>query len=335
MKKMIICLIAIAGIGVCLLLFWKKPVRKHLKVMTYPSFLSPYGPARALQEHFESFCECSIRWVKVEDSTLIPQRLLLRKDGMGVDVVIGLDQITFRASLKDIQWRDIDVSDIKLIPTASKWIYKGAVPISWSPLTFIGRENPLPAQLRGFLKNQFERKISMPQPQTSSLGLQFYFWIFSLFPKENAALFLNQWKKQLYTLSHSWSASYGLFQRGLADISFSFQTSLMYHEIEEKKKYSSFYSQQGHPYQVEIAAIPTSCREPALANLFVRFLLTKKAQSILMKKNYMLPVIENVVRNTPFETLSQLPLISYQKLDLFLSQKEKKMQEWEKIFNSP
>ena len=66
----------------------------RLKVMVYPSFLSPYGPALEIKKEFEKICSCTVHWISVEDSTFMTQRLQLSSDGFGVDVVFGLDQLT-------------------------------------------------------------------------------------------------------------------------------------------------------------------------------------------------------------------------------------------------
>lgn len=334
--KNIIGTVAILAI----ILFHPQPLSKrYLKIMTYPSFLSPYGPGFEIKQKFENICKCEIRWIKVEDSTLMVQRLKLRSDGMGIDVVLGLDQITLYSAHKEWKWRKISVPTQNFIPIAQKWTYYQndsikAVPISWSPLSFISRENNTwPKDLLSLVQ-QNQWKISIPDPRYSTLGLQFYFWIFSVFEKEEKiSKFLNQLKNQIYSISHSWSSSYGLFQKKFANVTFTYQTSWVYHFIEENKKYSFFTFQEGHPYQMEYVAIPETCRQCLLAQKFIQFLLKKNSQQILMNKNYMLPVIQGVKENSPFKHLSEWPIISYEKIDMFLSEKKKWLKIWEDIFN--
>ena len=304
--------------------------------MVYSSFLSPYGPALDIQEKFEKDCSCHLRWMKVEDSTLMAQRLKLRSDGLGVDVVLGLDQMTlFEAENK---WKKISVEKLNFNEIGYQWIYKtqktniSAIPITWAPLTFISRtpleesKNSLET-FESLLHSKWEKGITLPHPRSSTLGLQFYFWIFSLLD-DKIFEFLNLFKKQVYTFSHSWSNSYGFFQKGLVDLTFSYQTSLIYHLTEEDQIYYSLNFSFGHPYQVEFAVIPQTCKECELANQFIQFLLREDIQKILMEKNYMLPIMENVSTHTPFEKLNKLKLISYKKMEDFLNQKKSFLQKF-------
>ena len=334
--------IVIIAVVISWMFFRDKSSASRLKVMVYPSFLSPYGPALEIKKKFEKICSCTVHWISIEDSTLMTQRLQLSSDGFGVDVVFGLDPLTLSSA--DLEWRSFFVSVENLIPQAKQWLsvfgvktlssqYQ-AVPISWSPLTFISRFSLDSLDgIQDLLDSQWSKKISLPHPRLSSLGLQFYFWIFSIFDsKEKRLKFLHQFKNQIYSLTHSWSSSYGLFQKKLAELTFSYQTSLMYHFTEERKNYYSAQFSKGHPYQVEFAVIPKTCVECDLAEKFIQFLLEEDVQKILMHKNYMLPVHKKAVQKTPFENLEKLPLISYEKINTFLSQKKQLLKEWDNIF---
>lgn len=300
-----------------------------LKVMVYSSFLSPYGPAHEIQKQFESICKCQIQWMKVEDSTLMIQRLKLRSDGFDVDVVLGMDQLTFNTSNQN--WKKIKFSNKNLIPEAKDWVQPFTLPISWAPFTFISRKPEyLPQDINALLNSNLRKKISLPHPRSSTIGFQFYFWIVFLF--KDVEKFLNKFKKQVYTLSHSWSSSYGLFQKELAQLTFSYQTSIIYHLVEKKKKYFSARFSEGHPYQVELASIPETCKQCDLAQDFLKFLLQENIQKILMNKNYMFPVVQGVKQGTPFEQLEKLPLISYEEINSFLSNKNKYLQLWDYVF---
>ena len=286
--------------------------------------------AHEIQKQFEKTCKCRIQWMKVEDSTLMIQRLKLRSDGLGVDVVLGLDQLTFNTTNQ--KWKEIKLSKNNFIPKARLWIQPSSAPISWAPFTFIAKKpEDLPDTILSLLNSHLRKKISMPHPRSSTVGLQFYFWISALFHNTE---FLHLFKKQIYALSHSWSSSYGLFQKGFASLTFSYQTSIIYHLVEEKKQYFTSHFSSGHPYQVELAVIPETCVQCDLAQNFINFLLEENIQKSLMTKNYMFPVIQNVVEGTPFENLEELPLISYKKMDSFLLNKKRRLKNWDRIFDS-
>lgn len=327
-RNIVILIIFTVLIG-WVLFFQQTNSSPKLKVMVYSSFLSPYGPAHKIQKQFENICNCQIQWMKVEDSTLMIQRLKLRSDGLGVDVVLGLDQLTFNTSNQ--KWKKIKPFNKNIISKAKQWVQPFTIPISWAPLTFIARKPEyLPQTIESLLDPHLRKKISLSHPRSSTVGFQFYFWIFSLF--KDTKEFLNLFKQQVYTLSHSWSSSYGLFQKELAQLTFSYQTSIIYHLIEENKQYLAAHFPEGHPYQVELAAIPETCTQCDLAQDFLKFLLEDNIQKILMTKNYMFPVTQGVVQGTPFESLEELPLISYEKIDAFLLKKSQYLKDWDNIF---
>ena len=350
-NKKIIYFGALAGIltavaAAAVFLFSSPEKAPALKVMVYPSFLSPYGPGVEIKKQFEKVCACRILWMRAEDSTTLVQRLSLREDGMGVDVVLGLDQITLPLAYRFWKWKNFNISKKNFTLNAKKWIeyQRGimnacceeekhkiwAVPLSWAPLTFISRVSLKSAPLKSIIKNpQWKNKISIPHPRSSTLGLQLYFWFFSVLGEADLPLFLLEFKKQIYSTAHSWSSSYGLFQKEFAHLTWSYQTSLIYHQMEENKKYFAWTFKEGHPYQVEFMAVPNTCRSCALAEQFVKFMLTKEVQRILMNKNYMLPVIQGAVKGSAFEALAFLPLISYEKLDAFLAEKDQWMELWQ------
>ena len=304
--------------------FSNKEKLPYLKVLTYSSFSGVYGPGRRLQALFESDCQCRIQWILVEDSTKMLQRLKLK---IPVDVALGFDQITIR-EFKNYNWKLLNLKSYSLIPEMLSHKTKYFVPIDWSPIGFIYRDSKV-RLVQSLKKDLFlAEKISLPEPRTSTLGLQFYYWIYYSFSGDMSLIkkFLQQLKKKIYGPISSWSLSYGFFQKGHVDMSLSYLTSLAYH-LERHTTYQFSYSKKGHPYQVELAGIPDSCSNCSLALDFLNFLMTEQAQKIIMKHNYMFPVIQNI-NVSPFSSLKIPSLISYRDLSHFLNQKKKLLKIW-------
>lgn len=308
-----------------------------LRVMAYPSFVSPYGPSGIIRKEFEKICQCQIYWMSVEDSTSISQRLQLRSDGLKVDVVIGLDQITLDEAYKHSKWTPLNLPQAQFISSFPLWVKKWAIPITWSPLTFITRKIDLNSinSIYYLLDSNLKKSITFPHPKSSTLGLQFYFWIYSLIPEDQRKQFLMNLNKNIYKVTDSWSSSYGMFQKRFVDVTFSYQTSLVYHKINDEigNQYKNLIFKEGHPYQVEYAAVPQTSKNPNLGEKFIHFLLSKKMQGVLMNKNYMLPVVKGVSNGTLFDSLEKVKLIPYQKLPSFLSEKKQLTKEFNKIIN--
>ena len=332
------------------------PPKKVLKVMVYSSFVNVFGPGPLIKKEFEKTCDCQVKWLKVPDSTLFAQRLSLKKDGFKTDVVLGLDQITLK-SVSFLSWREIPTphlayaflrsgeANLKLtidgqsLPAGEFKVGKPEqtktyfVPYNWSPMSLLSRKpQKQTLSLKDLLHPSFQHNISLPSPRSSTVGLQFYYWIWSVF-KEQTAEFLKSFKKQLYGLSPSWSTSYALFQRGHVDFSFSYLSSLIYHRQQKQEDFHFVFFKEGHPFQVEMAGVPHFCTKCDLATRFVLFLLRPEIQNILKTKNYMLPVISSSEKN--FAVLKDMKFISYSALPHFLEQKPKWLKQWDSWLKKP
>ncbi len=293
--------------------------------MTYSSFVNVFGPGPALKKAFEKICDCRVKWIKVPDSTLFVQRLSLRKDGFKTDVVLGLDQISLKLA-KTLPWKKTRVAPSIFIPLAREFLSDSFVPYNWSPMSFISRQKTKVLGLEDLLNKEFQHNISLPAPRVSTVGFQFYYWIWLVF-KEKTGEFLKSLKNQLYGLPSSWSTSYALFQRGHVALSFSYLSSLLYHLEQNQKDFYFVSFREGHPFQVELAGVSGFCRECKLAGDFIHFLLKPDTQNILKTKNYMFPVIASLSEDS---LLPEGNLIRYNQLNIFLEEKKKRLWEWEK-----
>jgi len=284
--------------------------------MTYSSFLSVFGPGQEIKKEFEKQCECNIEWIKVPDSTLFIQRLSLKKDGFKTDVVVGLDQLSLKEA-KTLSWEKIEgIKANKFLPPVSVFLSSQFIPYDWSPMSFISRKKRQPLNLQDLLASEFKNKISLPSPLTSTVGLQFYYWIWTIF-QEKTKDFLSSFKEQLYGLPPSWSTSYSLFQRGHVYLSFSYLSSLLYHRDQNQKDFYFVTFKEGHPFQVELAGVSSFCTQCDIGKMFIRFLISPKAQTLLQKKNYMFPVIKALPEDTLLQK-NKWKFIKYDKWDLFL-----------------
>lgn len=299
-----------------------------LNVLTYSSFVSLYGPGRILKKDFEKECSCEVHWIVGEDSTGLIQRLALH---LNVDVIIGLDQLSLLKTTPS-NWQKIPLQEEDFIPEVKSFLNSPFIPINWAPIGWIykiDRTSSPPSSLPSIV--QKFKQISFPAPHSSTLGLQFYYWIYNYFEgdKEKIKNFLKKLKPKTYGGSiASWSLSYGFFKKGHVDLSLSYLTSPLYHIKEEaSNQYHFAYFKEGHPWQVEFAGILKSSNKKDLAETFVQFLLNQKAQSLIMNTNYMFPVIKNV-RKGIFKTPEIPSLLSYKDIKNFYSEKEELLKLW-------
>ena len=340
----------------------KNPV---LRVMTYSSFAGVFGPGESIQKEFEKICNCKIKWIKVSDSTLFVQRLSLKKDGFKTDVIMGLDQISL-LDAKKLKWRKVtNIHPENFVSPVKDFVSEQFIPYNWSPMTFIAREKIAPMNIQDLLNLKYKNNISLSSPKFSTAGLQFYYWIWKNFKieknnhllssllsikpsaekfqtyyqsanKENGIIiqfidFLKSFKEQLYGLPPSWSTAYALFQRGHVRLSFSYLSSLLYHQQQNQKDFYAISFKNGHPFQMEFSAVSDFCTQCHLADQFIHFLQTPKIQQILFEKNYMFPVNKNLSSDEHYKLLSshKWKFISYGKeLEFFLEHKTFWLELW-------
>ena len=316
-------------VGISSYYFWNKNSsslqKRSLKILTYSSFAGLYGPGRPLQKKFESFCDCKVEWFIAEDSTALLQRLHILPS---IDVVIGFDQLSLVEQGK-FKWKKIPPMNRPFYKEVEKWNSDFLIPIDWAPISFIVKDSK---EGISHLKklHHIKSKISFPSPTSSTLGLQFYYWIYETFlgNVKDIKTFLNQMKNKIYGPVFSWSLSYGYFQKGRVSMSLSYITSLAYHIKEEQDfSYKASYFKEGHPYQVEFAAIPESCENCSVAFRFVKFLLSSDSQALIRDKHYMFPVVKDVDKNPSIHF--KIPkLISYDRMNEFIKKKDYLLKIW-------
>ena len=307
-----------------------------LRVFTYSSFQSHYGPGPALVEEFEKVCQCKVHLINAGDAGVILQRLKLQGK-TPVDLVIGLDQFTSVQSLEELQWQKVKLPKISWDPLFPKEDTTYFVPYDWSPMTFIYKRGDIkPANsLKELLEPRFKNQISLQDPRMSTPGLQFLMWVIDQYGEPKGLEYFSELTKSIFRISSSWTSAYGLFKRQQARVVFSYLTSPVYHWTQENDdSYQPMVFDEGHPVQIEMAAIPENCTQCRLAHQFIEFLLSKKAQRLLMNKNYMLPVIEGVVQETVFEKLPQVKIRPQKNTQQLFIRRKKLLEGWYKSVES-
>lgn len=284
--------------------------KKIVRVFGYSTFTSSYGPGPLLKEKFEKTCDCKVDFIEGSDSGILLQRLKLEGDSLGADVVIGFDQYDLQKALSEQKWKKIDFTNLPLKNDLKEALTNNYfVPYDWGILGFVYRKNGilrLPTQLDDLMNVEFQRKISLQDPRTSSPGMQFLFWVIKSKGEEEGFNFIKKLFGQVHSYAPSWATSYGLFQKNQSQLVFSYITSPLYHQIVEKNNdYDFLRFKEPHPVQYEFLGIPENCRECELGEKFVNLMLSVEGQKLIMEKNFMFPVIEQALKNTEFEKLAE------------------------------
>ncbi len=286
--------------------------KQTLRVLTYSSFAGAWGPGPSLKAEFEKICDCHVEFAVATDAGLILQQLAA--PGEPVDFAIGFDQLDLPRATKDLRWRPLKKPEGPFNAAVEAVLGNTYfLPYDYGPLAFVGRKSDLknlPERFSDLLRPEFAKQIALEDPRTSSPGLQFLFWIYKIKGREGFRDFFKSFASQIQSVSPSWSTAYGLFQNKQARLALSYMTSPLYHLIEEKNDdFVALSFADGHPVQFEFMGIPEQCRQCALAQKFVDFILTSPSQKVIMNKNYMMPVVLGVENGTPFEAVQKIKLL--------------------------
>ena len=284
-----------------------KPV---LRVFGYSSFTSKWGAGPQLKALFEKSCNCTVEFIEGSDAGILLQRLKIEGESLGADLIIGLDQYDLSKALSEQKWKSLKLEGFEFYEQIAPLVGSTPfVPFDWGVLTFIAKKKDealLPKNLDDLLRPQYTKKISLQDPRTSSPGMQFLSWIYRQKKGAEADAYLQQIMGQAHSFAPSWSASYGFFSQGQTELVFSYVTSPLYHQLEEKKDdFIALNFEEPHPVQIEYLGVPDFCRNCELAESFVSLILSADGQKIIMEKNYMFPVVKGVLEGTPFDILSQ------------------------------
>ena len=163
-------------------------------------------------------------------------------------------------------------------------------------------KNP-PKSLKELVDSPEKWRVIYEDPRTSTPGLGLLLWMQKVYGDQAP----QAWQKlaqKTVTVTKGWSEAYGLFLKGEGDLVLSYTTSPAYHIIEEKKEnYAAASFAEGHYLQVEVAAQLASSKQPALAQQFMKFMVSPDFQRTIPTGNWMYPVIDTPLP-AGFATLS-------------------------------
>ena len=262
-----------------------------LTIYTYESFTSEWGPGPKVKEAFEKTCDCEVDYVSLADGVALLTRLKMEGAATKADIVLGLDTNLIEEAKATglFAGHGIDTSGVTVPGGFSDPVF---VPYDYGHFAVIydtqTMKNP-PKSLKELVDGDASQKIVLEDPRTSTPGLGFLFWMRSVYGDQTP----EAWKtlqKRILTVTPGWSEAYGLFTKGEAPMVLSYVTSPAYHMIAEKNdRYQAAEFAEGHPIQIEVAGM-TKTANQALAQSFLKFMISPAFQDIIPENNWMLPV---------------------------------------------
>lgn len=250
-------------------------------------FTSEWGPGPVIEAEFEKICACDLEF---STGDLLP-RLLLEGARTKADVVIGLtSDVTAKARATGLFAPHGQDNGALTLPI--DWTDDTFLPFNYGHTAFIYDETRMevpPASFDALLAMPDDVKIVIQDPRTSISGLALVLWVQSVYGDEAEAA----WSKlapKILTVTKDWSASYGMFTDGEADMVLSYTTSPAYHMFAEEdfsKKAALF--PEGHYFMVETVAKVAQTDQPELADQFMAFVMSTEFQTLIPKANWSLP----------------------------------------------
>ncbi len=273
---------------------------KEVVVYTYDSFCSDWGPGNALAQKFTEKTGLKLTLVDCGDGVQILSRAVLEKKNVQADVILGLDNnLAQKAEDSDIL-EPYKPAGIEAIPeqlTASLGKSNLLTPFDFAPFAMIfdtASGIQPPHKLNDLAKPEYAKKIILMNPRTSTPGLGFAAWTYSVFGDDYKG-FWKALKPNILTMAPSWSAGYGLFTNGEAPLVCSYTTSAAYHyEYDKTDRYQALIFTDGHVMQVEGAGLAKNAPNKEGGKLFLDFLISEEAQNELPLTQWMIPANKNV-----------------------------------------
>ncbi len=270
--------------------------RQHeVVVYTYDSFISEWGPGPELVKLFEAKTGLKCTMIDAGDGAQILSRAMLEKKAPQADVVIGIDNNQVQAARKaevlvPYKPAHADTAVPAELRLSDDWLL---IPYDWSYFAMIYDTTsnvPAPTSLADLTKPEYAKKIILMDPRTSTPGLGFVAWTAAVFGDS----YLDYWKAlkpNVLTMAPGWSTGYGLFTSGEAPLVISYTTSPAYHvEYGEGARFQAVLFDEGHPIQIEAAAIVKGAPNKSGAELFIDFLISEEAQRVIPLTQWMYPV---------------------------------------------
>ena len=250
-------------------------------------FTSEWGPGPAREAGFEAICGCDLQF---STGDLLP-RLLLEGKRTQADVVIGLTTDVL-ARARGAGLFGPHGQDMSALTVPVDWSDDTFLPFNWGHTAFVydtTRMDTPPATLAEMRSLADGVTVVIQDPRTSISGLALVLWVKSVYG-DQAGAFWADLAPHILTVTQDWSASYGLFTSGEADMVLSYTTSPAYHIMAENDltKRAAIFP-EGHYFMAETVGKIAGTDQSDLADAFLAWVLTPEFQSVIPAANWSLP----------------------------------------------
>lgn len=328
------CLVVFALITVVLLSVFAQG--SELVVYSYDSFGQTL--MEMAEKHFAKEYNAKVRFVLFEDTGAMYSRLVMEKNKPVADIVIGLDEVYLIDAKKDDLFRAYKpkgFENIRKELVFDKDFYM--VPFDYGYITFNYDSKLLPdAPLThsDLLKPEFNKKIVIPNPMTSSPGQAFLLSTIAYFGEDKYLDFWKELKKNILVMPSSWSIAYGIYTNGEAPLVLSYGTSPVYHLVyDNTDRYKALVLDSVAWAQIEGAGILKNSKNPKLAEAFMDYLISIEMQEALTESQFMYPVRVDAKLPESFRIAADAKEILNPRIDIkkIHDNLDQWLKDWEKV----
>lgn len=269
---------------------------KELVVWTYDSFTSEWGPGPKIAEAFKAATGITLRFVTQGDGGALLSKLIAEGKNADADVLLGIDQNLLQRALDAkilVPYKPAGAEGIPAELVLDDQFRLTPYDYGYFAIVYDSEKvkNP-PKSLEDLAKPEFQRKLILMDPRTSTPGLGFLAWTRAVY----GDAWQDYWKRlspSILTVSDGWDTGYGLFTSGEAPMVLSYTTSPAYHlEYDKTERYRAALFAEGHAAQIEGAGLLATARRPGNARRFLDFMLTPAFQTVIPLTNWMYPIVE-------------------------------------------
>ena len=276
-----------------------KPVKAEetLTVYSYDS-IEPW--MKEIIPVFEKEYGVKVRLVLLGDAGQVLSRLIMEKNNPQADVVVGIDNSYLQKAINAGILVPYRPENAKYIPD---WIIKNfdpnfyLTPYDYGAIAIVYKKNIVnnpPKTFEELLKPEWNGKLIVEDPRTSSTGMAFLLWTIAVYG-EKWPYYWAKLKENGVIIVKGWSAGWEMWDKNQAPLFVSYATDPAYASCEENSTNIGAIFLNGTAYlQIEGAGVVKGAKHPKLAKEFINFLIDKTAQEKLPLTQWMYPVNKEV-----------------------------------------
>ncbi|MDP1730029.1 MAG: thiamine ABC transporter substrate binding subunit [Devosia sp.] len=265
-----------------------------LRIYTYDSFASEWGPGPALKAGFEQTCVCVVEFTTSEDAISTLRKVQLEGTATRADMIVGLDTAVAGEARATGLFapHGLELSGLDL---PSPWTDPDFVPFDYGYFAYVYNKEKVPnppVSFEALIALPATFKIVIQDPRSSTPGLGNVLWVQAAYGERAPEIWAGL-KPHILTVTRGWSEAYGLFLDGEADMVLSYTTSPVYHAVaEDDHRFAAASFEEGHVAQIEVAGILKSSEKQTLAKEFLTYLTSAEGQKEIPTTNWMYPVVD-------------------------------------------